>query len=1428
MRLPVASGEEIFGNVRKVLHADGKLAVSGELVDGEPGTFAVTFNRDEVSAVIQWPRRGVAFTIDDPKAPAPVLREVLRSEIICTPMPLPEFADAGPPPAPAEEPMNIPILSSRPSATAVLYMDFDGEVVSDPLWNGGVTINAAPSGMSDAAITEVWQRVAEDFAPFHIDVTTNVARYNAAPVGRRMRCIISPTNTAAPGAGGVAYVNSFSRAGTGSFRANIPCWGFIVNDAKACAEVISHEFGHTLGLYHDGRFSPREEYYQGHGVGATGWAPIMGVGYYRSLVQWSKGEYASANNQEDDLAIIARSQNGFGYLLDEAGDTREASALLGFSGENIAQQGVITQAADSDYFLFSTTGGAVTINANGAAPSPNLDVLLELEDSTGTVLATANPAGGLDASISRTVAAGDYFIKVRGTGLGNPLGTGYTAYASIGGYTLSGTIPGGTSSPVPVITSPAGLPGLRGVALAYQITATSLPTSFALAGTLPAGVNFDASTGLISGTPTNSGTFPVQISATNAFGTGSKALTITVTRGAVPLGVALDAPEYPWVSGGDDEWLGQVSVTFDGVDAAESGEITHDQVSWFESVVTGPCVVRFRWQVDSEPENDYLALLVDGTERERISGQAGWSSRSFTLTPGQHTIRFEYRKNASISSGLDRAWVDTVQISFLPQPVITSAGSVIGEEDEVFFYRIEADNQPTSFGVVGDLPSGLVVDAATGVISGIPLAPAEVTVQITATNDAGTSSKPLAITITPPILRLAESVDAEEFPWSTGGNAQWFPQEVISFDGLHSAQSGKINHRQNTWIEASVIGPVAVRFRWKVSSEKDYDVLAFSIDGRRVAAVSGEVDWEERIVAVPAGLRKLRWEYIKDASISAGEDTAWLDRFSLDTTPLLITPQVVSGRVGTLFSFQIGAVNTPTLYEASGLPPGLAVNPETGNISGTPLAQGEYLVSLRVVAVSGEQTGSVLMRIFPATSGGDLFADATNLEGAWVKLAANSSTASKEPGEPNHAGKPGGKSLWWNWTAPSSGQVRVSTAGSAFDTVLAVYQGSEVSALLLVAQNDNAGGARTSGVRFKAEAGTTYRIAVDGASAVGGSIALSIAYERPASYVGLLQDENTGVSAGSVRLSVTRDQHFTGRVQFGKFRYGFKGKIITNQSEIFVLRSKKAPTVPLVLQADALFGTNVIEGQLNAASQNYRFSALRSMAAEDLPAGAVGPYSTLILRDAVGPGLPGGTGFARTSLAKNAQFRFVGVLGDGQKFSAATPILLDGRAPIFVTPYRGDGAFGGWLPIDFNGGPAKFAARLDWKRAPDAASPLYPAGFEKTATLTGERYLAPAGGTKILAFDSGLVMLENGDLNFSPREQTFTLSPTNKALFSPLVPGFTLRIDPKSGYFRGAFQAGAGGAKRTFGGMLMRSEDAGQGLFNGLRETGNVWLGPAE
>jgi hypothetical protein len=123
----------------------------------------------------------------------------------------------------------------------------------------------------------------------------------------------------------------------------------------------------------------------------------------------------------------------------------------------------------------------------------------------------------------------------------------------------------------------------------------------------------------------------------------------------------------------------------------------------------------------------------------------------------------------------------------------------------------------------------------------------------------------------------------------------------------------------------------------------------------------------------------------------------------------------------------------------------------------------------------------------------DNFANAVVLSGSSDSASGTNSGATKETGEPNHADRSGGVSVWYRWQAPATGQVSVDTCNSDFDTLLAVYTGSAVNTLSEVASNDDAlDCSPQSAVSFSASAGTTYRIAVDGFSGATGTVQLDL------------------------------------------------------------------------------------------------------------------------------------------------------------------------------------------------------------------------------------------------------------------------------------------------------------------------------------------------
>jgi subtilisin family serine protease len=128
----------------------------------------------------------------------------------------------------------------------------------------------------------------------------------------------------------------------------------------------------------------------------------------------------------------------------------------------------------------------------------------------------------------------------------------------------------------------------------------------------------------------------------------------------------------------------------------------------------------------------------------------------------------------------------------------------------------------------------------------------------------------------------------------------------------------------------------------------------------------------------------------------------------------------------------------------------------------------------------------------------DDFAGAATAAGASGAAAGSNALATVQVGEPTPVSG-SGQSVWWQWTAPGSGQVTLDTTGSGFDTGLSVFTGATLNALSPVASNDNASvGVQTSRVRFQAQSAITYRWAVTGVGAAAGSITLNWALNTAA------------------------------------------------------------------------------------------------------------------------------------------------------------------------------------------------------------------------------------------------------------------------------------------------------------------------------------------
>jgi hypothetical protein len=498
-------------------------------------------------------------------------------------------------------------LHSRPGANRVIFLDFDGAELAGTGWNdgfnGGAPFTAAPydsdgapgtfSSTEEAFIAEAWARVAEDFASFEVDVTTEdpgdaaIERSSASDTAFGTTALITRGGPVAAQCycGGIAYVGVFDYTPGHAYYQ--PALAFVEDwySAKDAAEIVSHEVGHNLGLSHDGNAST--QYYDGQGA----WAPLMGIGYYRPLTQWSRGDYLGASNTEDDFAVMVA--HGAPVRGDDHGNAASTATALG-GGTALAATGLIGSRTDIDWFTF-TGSGPTTITVTPADPGADLDLRVDLYTSAGALIASADPpsamvsaatVSGLDASISLTLpAAGLYQVRVDGTGFGDA-GSGYSDYASVGQYRLeiaTGDAPVlaqiGSFNPTAgvagteVTISGSGLAAATAVSIGGAAAAFTIVSDTSLRAVVPAA----AVTGPIAvttpaGSTTSPGAFTVRPSIT----------ALTPATGAVGTAVAIEGSGF----------TGATSVRFNGTSAGFSiASSTRINATVPSGATTGPVTV---------------------------------------------------------------------------------------------------------------------------------------------------------------------------------------------------------------------------------------------------------------------------------------------------------------------------------------------------------------------------------------------------------------------------------------------------------------------------------------------------------------------------------------------------------------------------------------------------------------------------------------------------------------------------------------------------------------------------------------------------------------------------------------------------------------------------------------------------------------------
>lgn len=365
-------------------------------------------------------------------------------------------------------------LNSNPSGDVDLFLSFAGGLIdgASPLLNGRVAGRgdyalqaydtdgdfANFSAAELAEMEEIWARVAEDFRPFNVNVTT--VRPASLADGEAMEVIIGGDGAIIGGPDYFALTGAFSNSAepnTGGVFPGVYEAGD-VNDARNTAWRVSSTFAQMLGLDNHAEYNAGGTRLSDRDPGTSELGPILGQPENSLRDVWvDAANSVSAGALQDDLAFIDAAQN-IDFRADDVGNSLGfAQPITIRTGDDIVT-GVIETNNDVDVWRFDTLETTATITVSGLNlidqfpslnnPGANLDPVLELVDGTGTVIAFSDEPfvvgdpTSLTASVTEPLVAGTYFIRVSNRG----------EYGNLGEYTV--TIQGVDANPVTVNIDP--------------------------------------------------------------------------------------------------------------------------------------------------------------------------------------------------------------------------------------------------------------------------------------------------------------------------------------------------------------------------------------------------------------------------------------------------------------------------------------------------------------------------------------------------------------------------------------------------------------------------------------------------------------------------------------------------------------------------------------------------------------------------------------------------------------------------------------------------------------------------------------------------------------------------------------------------------------------------------------------------------------
>ena len=368
---------------------------------------------------------------------------------------------------------------------------------------------------------------------------------------------------------------------------------------------------------------------------------------------------------------------------------------------------------------------------------------------------------------------------------------------------------------------------------------------------------------------------------------------------------------------------------------------------------------------------------------------------------------------------------------------------------------------------------------------------------------------------------------------SINGTSQAYLTRLLP-DGVHdSSFSAAVNHYVED-IQLVTDGRIAIAGRFTLVGGESFSKVARLLpngDPDMTYIGTGEIDGTVYSLALEDDLDMIFGGNFDQVGAVSSANVAKVEGEDGITLPvqILANPQTSTGDLGGSAGFMVEVFASPPIvyqWRRNGvnLPGETSPSLDFQNLG--LFNAGNYDVVISNDAGTITSAPAALEFDLPELEFANSFSGRGLVEGITVVGTGDSANATKENGEQQHGGDSGGASVWLEWSAPATGIATISTEGSSFDTLLAIYDGQSLQTLEPVASDDDSGGFLTSRVEFNTLAGTSYQIAVDGYGGVGGAIVLSLGFEETSDLVPVIVEPPAGMTANvgeSVSFLVVAD-----------------------------------------------------------------------------------------------------------------------------------------------------------------------------------------------------------------------------------------------------------------------------------------------------------------